>query len=206
MSTQSHFQKDIQSEQILGSFLDDLYMQLGINFQRISDKEKQNQGIDIIVVNRKGKQLFVDEKAQLDYIGQSLKTFAFEIGFFKHQDHKKGWLYDGKKLTSHYMLITDICLKNMPTLTKKEDIESVKLLWINREKLLRFLADEGLDQSRCEQEEKAARATGLQGRIYIEGKKGLYFYLSDNKAEAPFNLVIARYHLLKIGAEIFPIT
>jgi hypothetical protein len=203
MSSPSSFPNDIKREQILGAYLDEIYVQLGMQFKKVFDKERQNKGIDIIV-EKQGKQFLVDEKAQLDYTNRSLCTFAFEIGFLKYGIQKKGWLFDDKKETTHYMLVTDIFLKHEDVFTKKEDIASVKLLWINRKKLITFLIANGFDQGRCEQEERDAREGGLEGKIKFN-QNGLYFYLSNQKAEAPFNVVIARRHLLNIGQQIFPL-
>ncbi len=200
MAVTSSFAHDSFLEQALCAFLDEQYKKLGIDFQRISDKNLQNCGVDIIV-KRNDEQLFVDEKAQLDYIGKSIPTFAFEIGGFKNDEYKIGWLFDDKKITTHYMLITNIHLSSVE-LTSSSDVESVRLLWINREALQQFLAMHGYDKARCEFEESNARSKGLTGKIK-SNKQGLYFYLSNQKAEAPFNIVISRSHLLQIGKELF---
>jgi hypothetical protein len=202
MSPASFFSHDIQQEQILGKFLDDVYDRLGIHFERVGDKDMQNRGVDI-VVTKDDRRFFVDEKAQLDYVGVSMPTFAFEIGGFKDEYYKIGWLFDEKKLTTHYMLVTDIFLKEGTHLTTPEDIASVHLLWISRAKLLEFLDARGFDRAHCELVEQEAREKKQSGKIPTE-QRGLYFFLSDQKAEAPFNLVIRREHLLKIGTQIFP--
>ena len=202
MSLGSFFSHDIQQEQILGKFLDDVYNGLNIDFERVSDKDMQNHGVDIIIT-KKGHRFLVDEKAQLDYVGVSMPTFAFEIGGFKEEEHKIGWLFDRKKLTTHYILVTDIFLKEGTQLSSAEDIASARLLWLNRAKLLEFLAATGFDKERCERAEQDARENKLSGKIPT-GQRGLYFFLSDQKAEAPFNLIIGRDHLLKIGTQIFP--
>jgi hypothetical protein len=202
MSPASFFSHDIQQEQILGRFLDDVYLGLGMHFERIADKDLQNKGVDI-VVTKDGHRFLADEKAQLDYIGVSMPTFAFEIGGFKEEEHRIGWLFDAKKLTTHYILVTDIFLKEGTELLSTEDIASVRLLWLNRARLLEFLAAAGFDRARCETAEQDAREKRLTGKIPT-GQRGLYFFLSDHKAEAPFNLIIGRDHLLKIGTQIFP--
>ena len=202
MSPVSLFPHDVRKEQLLGAFLDGLYQELGMHFERVTDKEMQHRGVDIIVT-RDGQRFLVDEKAQLDYLNVSMPTFAFEIGGFREEEHKMGWLFDAKKRTTHYMLITDIYLKEGKQLRSAEDIASVCLLWLNREKLITFLAGRGLDRARCELAEQEARERGTNGRI-ATGQRGLYFFLSAQKAEAPFNIVITREHLLKIGKQLFP--
>lgn len=202
MSPSSSFGQDVKKEQILHSYLDGLYERLGMHFNRVSDTEMQNRGIDIVVV-KNGRDFFVDEKAQLDYIGHSLPTFAFEIGYFKEAVHKKGWLFDEKKLTTHYMLITHIYLKEGRRFASTDDIASIKVLWLNRSKLTDTLERIGLGQTYCEMAEKEARTLGRTDRIY-SGHPGYYFMLSDQKAEAPFNLVIGRSQLLTLGKQLHP--
>lgn len=202
MSRPSFFNQDFQREQLLNVYLDKLYLQLGMSFNRVIDLDMQNKGVDI-VVTKKGKDLFVDEKAQLDYINNPLKTFAFEIGYFKGDEHKQGWLFDDRKLTTHYMLITHIAIKEEGVFTSPDDISTLKLLWINRSALINSLASQGIDQAYCEQMEKGSRQQKLSGKILID-RPDHYFYLSDQKAEAPFNLVIRRDELLRIGTQIYP--
>ncbi|WP_343534452.1 hypothetical protein [Pedobacter sp.] len=200
MSLSSHFSNDIKKEQLLGVFLDELYTKLGMKFDRVLNIELQRNGIDLVVTKNE-KQFLVDEKAQLDYLGKSIPTFAFEIGAFVGTEHRKGWLFDEHKETTHYMLVTDIMLKQAGQFTKPSDIASVKLLWLNRGKLLEFLTNEGLNFAYCQKEEQKARKKDLHGSIDIN-KEGLYFYLSTQKAEAPFNLIISRENLKKVGAEL----
>jgi len=190
----------MKKEQLLGVFLDELYTKLGMKFDRVLNIALQRNGIDLVITKNE-KQFLVDEKAQLDYLDKSIPTFAFEIGTFVGSNHRKGWLFDEQKETTHYMLVTDIMLKQKGQFTKPNDIASVKLLWLNRNKLLQFLANEGLDFAYCRKAEEEAREKGLHGSIDID-KEGLYFYLSAQKAEAPFNLIISRENLKKVGVEL----
>lgn len=59
------------------------------------------QGIDLILKDKHlEKQFLVDEKAQLDYVNESLPTFAFELFYQKNGIQKQGWLFDASKKQS----------------------------------------------------------------------------------------------------------
>ena len=98
----SKFKADLKKEQKLTPLLDSYYQEhlKHYSFERISQLKKQLQGIDVILKDkRSSKQFYVDEKAQLDYINESLPTFAFELFYQKNGVQKQGWLFDAAKKT-----------------------------------------------------------------------------------------------------------
>lgn len=76
----SFFDRDLYKEKILGQFLDKIYTDIGLIYERIIDVDKQNKGIDLIIKFNESY-YFVDEKAHLDYINSSLPTVTFEISY-----------------------------------------------------------------------------------------------------------------------------
>ncbi|MEC8832937.1 MAG: hypothetical protein VX772_11300 [Bacteroidota bacterium] len=107
----SKFKADLSKEKKLTPLLD-LYYQKYLKhytFERISHLNQQLQGIDLILKDKQSeKQFYVDEKAQLDYINESLPTFAFELFYHKNGNQKQGWLFDSSKKTHFYALVTSI--------------------------------------------------------------------------------------------------
>jgi len=58
----SKFQKDLKQEQILCEYLDNIYTEKKIEFNRIFDLDMQHQGIDVIMIH-KSEKYNIDEKA-----------------------------------------------------------------------------------------------------------------------------------------------
>ena len=109
-------------------------------FERVKNLEQQLEGIDLILKNKKtGEAFFVDEKAQLDYVNESLPTFAFEILYRKNEIEKLGWLLDAKKRTQFYALVTSIFSDEASIFT------SCNITFVNREKLMRFFNKSRID-------------------------------------------------------------
>ena len=97
----SKFQSDLAQEEILSKYLDKIYKEKKIEFERIFDLDLQHQGIDLkIFVN--SNQYLIDEKAQLHYINSELPTFTFELSYMKNNILKNGWLFDENKKTEYF--------------------------------------------------------------------------------------------------------
>ena len=91
------FKKDLASEQDLYSYLDDVYESLGLEMDRIEDKNLQLKGVDLIYKGLR-KAYYIDEKAQLHYINKDLPTFTFELDFMLYNVPKVGWFLDEEKI------------------------------------------------------------------------------------------------------------
>lgn len=99
----SNFKADLSKEKQLTPLLDYYYQKhlKHYTFERVSQLKQQLQGIDLILKDRQsGKQFYLDEKAQMDYINESLPTFAFELFYQKDGVKKQGWLFDASKKNS----------------------------------------------------------------------------------------------------------
>jgi len=165
-------------------------------FERISNLKKQLQGIDLILKdNISGKRFFVDEKAQLDYVNESLPTFAFELMYLKNTVQKQGWLFDVSKKTQFYALITSIY-------SDEDDVfTSCNITFVNREKLILRLNEMGLSQKGLEQ--IISKNQNKHGKLTLEQlnpkSEGYLFFSTKNKAEKPVNLILKLDYLERIG-------
>lgn len=154
------------------------------------------QGIDLILKDKASeKQFFVDEKAQLDYVNESLPTFAFELFYQKNEIHKQGWLFDVAKKTHFYALVTSIYSD------EKDVFTSCNITWINREKLILRLHELGLNKNGLKQ--ICLHHTEKNGKLIVKQldprTEGYLFFSITNKAEKPVNLILKLDFLEKIG-------
>ena len=179
----SNFKADLSKELRLSSLLDTYY-------------QKQLQGLDLILKDKQsGDFFFVDEKAQLDYINESLPTFAFELFYSKNGVQKQGWLFDVSKKTHFYALVTSIYSDESDVFT------SCNITFVNREKLILRLHELGLNQSFLE--ELALDQKEVHGKLVLERldpkKEGYLYFSSTNKVEKPVNLILRLEFLNRIG-------
>jgi len=194
----SKFKPDLSKEKQLIPLLDSYYQKhlKQYCFERISNLKKQLQGIDLILKDKNsGKRFFVDEKAQLDYVNESLPTFAFELFYQKDGIQKQGWLFDASKKTKFYALVTSIYSDEDGVFT------SCNITFVNREKLIQHLDGVGLSQK--ELERIISKKQNKHGKLTLEQlnpkSEGYFFFSTKNKAEKPVNLILKLAFLIKIG-------
>ena len=201
----STFDQDLNKEYLLGKFLDEIYAQLNYDFKRINESDLQNKGVDLII-NHNGKEYFIDEKAQLDYLNHSLPTFTFELSYLKNGQWRKGWLFDNKKITNHYFLITDIKIK---TQNIEDGFKSCIITSVDTKKLRKYLENIGLDWEMLNDLDAEIRSSEKEKNIPLlnlkERKEGCLFF-SVQKDEKPLNLKLYLSWLIKIGVakKIYP--
>lgn len=199
----SNFNSDLNQEQILGEYLDEVYLNLNFKFSRQFGLDEQHKGNDVII-RFKDIDYYIDEKAQLTYLNKSLGTFAFEIGCYFGLNSKPGWLFDNSKITTHYFLVTDIFTKvNIKKLAFKSDILSLKIISVDRKKLREYYSTKGFNEITCKKAEEIVRKKyqNYFERVYFRNDSKLfselcfnksgneYFVLSNQIYEKPFNLV-----------------
>lgn len=147
MPQKSNFYHDLGQEQILGRFLDQHYQILYPDgcLTRVSDKEPQNKGIDLIYTKQsegRDVECYIDEKAQLTYLNKKLPTFAFELSYLLNGAMRAGWLFDQNKVTTFYFLITEIFTKDpYKPLTHEDEIQSCVVTKVHRQQLIAFLSE-----------------------------------------------------------------
>jgi hypothetical protein len=194
----SKFKADLSKEKQLIPLLDSYYQKHLKNYtvDRVVDLKQQLQGIDLILKDKHSeKEFLVDEKAQLDYINESLPTFAFELSYLKNDNPKIGWLFDTKKKTQFYALITSIYSDEADVFT------SCTITFVNREKLLLHLDRLHLNPSYFDA--IANKNKEKLGRVFLEQlnpkTEGYLFFSTKNKAEKPVNLILKLEYLIAIG-------
>lgn len=154
------------------------------------------QGIDLILKDKHlEKQFLVDEKAQLDYVNESLPTFAFELFYQKNGIQKQGWLFDASKKTEFYALVTGIYSDEDGVFT------SCNITFVNREKLIQHIEEVGLSQKHLEG--IISKNQNIHGKLNLEQlnpkSEGYLFFSTKNKAEKPVNLILKLDYLIMIG-------
>ena len=196
MGLKSKFKSDLEKEKKLTSLLDSYY-KLRLNtysFERISDIKQQYEGIDLLFKHKENGAYFcIDEKAQLDYINEDLPTFAFELSYLKDGKEKKGWLFNKKKKTDFYSLITSIYSDEENVFT------SCKITMVNRQKLIVFLKKKGIDSSSVSKIiSKIANKHGKHKVAGLDDKsEGYLFFSKQNKKEQPINLILRLEYLIQ---------
>jgi len=202
----SHFKRDLKKEQLLGEYLDTVYANLDLNFERVNDINLQHRGVDLIYPENDA--VFIDEKAQLDYINKSLPTFTFELSYLKKNEQKLGWLLDETKQTTHYFLITGIYAGNGKDLS--EGFTSCIITSVNRKKLLNYLENKGLSKNRLLQYDADLRdfenPTNKNEIEELSPKTEGLLYFSPQLAEQPINLQLRLKNLIsnRIAKQIYP--
>ena len=194
----SKFKADLSKEKLLTPLLDHYYQKhlKHYRFERVFNLKKQLQGIDFILKdNRSEKQFFVDEKAQLDYVNETLPTFAFELFYHKNGTQKQGWLFDVSKKTQFYALVTSIYSDENDVFT------SCNITFVNREKLILRLDEVGLSQKRLER--IISKNQDIHGKLNLEQlnpkSEGYLFFSTKNKVEKPVNIILKLDYLMQIG-------
>ena len=138
MSVKSLRNQDESQELELQKYLDAVYERLGFHYRRVQDKARQLAGIDLIL-EFNGREYNIDEKAQIHYVNKGLKTFAFELEFTGKSGILEGWLFDEKKLTTHYFLV---CQLESDT-DGLDGLTGLRLISVNRKSLIEFLEKKG---------------------------------------------------------------
>lgn len=199
MLLKSNFKTDLAREKKLATLLDFYYQKhlRFYDFERVYDQKQQMKGVDLVFTNKKTKAIvYIDEKAQLDYVNESLPTFAFELLYQKNGVNKFGWFFDSSKTTHFYGLVTGIYADEDGVYT------SCNITFVNRQKLILYLEKRGLTHAFFQQ--IIAENNGFHGKYILKTlnpkTEGYLFFSKKNKAENPVNLILRLAFLHKIGA------
>jgi len=203
----SFFKRDLNKEKILSKYLDGVYNKIPLVLQRIENLDFQHKGVDLIF-NNNGDKIYIDEKAQLDYLNSDLPTFTFELSYLKKGEIKIGWFLDDSKITDFYFLITSIHVDDKKDISK--GITNCKITSIDRLKLSRFLDEIGLTYQKLNQYNNGIRTENADTKKIIinelhEKSQGCLVY-SQHLDEKPINLMLRLDFLLKNGVakRIYP--
>tara|TARA_R110001583_G_scaffold59697_1_gene177451 strand:+ start:4653 stop:5261 length:609 start_codon:yes stop_codon:yes gene_type:complete len=194
----SKFTSDLRKEKQLSQLMDVYYLNK-INYydtRRVHDIKNQMAGIDLVFTHKHTNDIFnIDEKAQLDYVNEDLPTFAFELGYYKEDIYKEGWLYDAQKKTDFYSLATAI-YEDEP-----DKFTSCKITLVNRKKLLHFLELREITKKVLEGYCNANIV--LHGKLRLKElnarTEGYLYFSRNNKSEKPINLILKLEFLIEQG-------
>jgi hypothetical protein len=191
----SKFKADLSKEELLSKYLDEFYLKKfddsEYSIQRENGLDLQYRGVDLTLYDNNNK-FYVDEKAQLDYINNSLPTFAFELSYLKDNQWRKGWLFDKTKITDVYFLVTNIYTNISNDLSS--GLSHIKITGIYRDKLIKLLHVKGLTEFVLFDLENKIRKFGKHGKVELKKLdpkfEGQLYYSKNNKNEQPINLVL----------------
>ncbi len=200
MARTSLRRQDSLNESQLQPYLDLVYAHLGFCFERVHDRERQLDGIDV-VIQVLGKDYCIDEKAQTHYVNRPIPTFAFELEFSSAGVVREGWLFDEAKRTTHYFLVSNI-QSSGETLN---GLKCFRLVSINRRKLVQYLKTKNWTQSYFQ--EAKSMVTDHEPRYELSPKSPKARLIrTTHLAEEPLNLVIVLDDLIAagVGKELMP--
>ena len=189
---------DEHCEKIVSQFLDEHFYKLIPeieNFERITDKQYQVKGVDVII-NYKDRQIYVDEKAAVKYL--KLKTFALELSFLNRFGKlQTGWFLDKKKINDYYLFVWI----NELTGDKIEDISSIKevdVALVKKEKLYNHLETLGwsVDKLRIKNKQIREQKNNNMGDIR---KYGCKFSYSEQLKEKPINILLPKKTYIELA-------
>lgn len=190
----------------LEQFMDAQYKKqnLLIYMERVQDKQMQVKGIDVILDDETGVK-YIDEKFAIDYRDKYLQTYSFELSSSNNWN-EQGWFLNPESLTTHYLLLW---------FRSDEDINTIygyDACLISKEKIYKMLLDdhvnpyEALEDFRTYFNGNMTESVGMQFHAVISTDgtvrkrmkyKDYVITQSDNKDEAPINLIIPKEKLLR---------
>ena len=88
--------------------LQKLYPNFFESWSRVSNREMQLSGVDVICkLSKVEGEMFVDEKAATSWANREISTFAFELSFLLGQSEIEGWFLSsgGKSRTTHWLCV-----------------------------------------------------------------------------------------------------
>lgn len=179
-------QQDCLVEQQTSKVLDQYYTNHGIKFERVTDKERQIKGIDLILFGKSGKSIKIDEKAKykgLQKEGAQLPSYSFEVTRLCADGNRRiGWFINKKIETDFYCYAFPkldngtIKPKMQVDLFSKKDIIAI----IEQETTLDYI-------------EQAALMMDIKGTKLVKFKNfALYKTPAYRLPEEPINIVMSR--------------
>ncbi len=190
--------EDEKCSNIVSDFLDEhFYLKKCGFFERINDKQRQIQGIDVIF-SLNGVKYICDEKAAIRYVNKNLKTFSLELSFKDRGGNlHSGWLIDDTKINDSFLFIW-IDKSKHDILTSKDDIQELEIALVNKKSIIEHLDSIGWGISQLIRKSELIRENEHEycGNLYEDGCK---FVCSRFLYEKPVNVLLNRDTLKKIS-------
>lgn len=190
---------DTKSEIAVAKFLDThFYPKYTFNNERVSDFETQMKGVDVVFDIGDLKAIRVDEKAAVHYVNKDLRTFAFEINFFRTSNIlTEGWFYDKSKVTEYYLLCWIWAKKEK--YFNADDITKLDIILISRTKIISMLSEFGVNYETAKTTAENLRKNGISGPHEKVSNKPFYYFYTDKLSEKPINIVIQKFKLIELS-------
>lgn len=217
--------QDMRAERRLGEFMDTyFYSQLkakngkSLNFTRMSDREKQLNGIDVCI-ELEDRRVLIDEKASVYYSNVMIPTFAFEIDSMQegHLEPVPGWFINDRLQTEYYMLIWPNikCTRQGNQWIRKDiknldmnDFTIIEAMLIRKKDIRNALEKKGYDKKHLIEYARRMRRVCSKEEMRKEEKltDDVKISFSGQLAEKPINLVIQKRLLKGLAQGIYLIS
>lgn len=139
---ESIFRKeDVRLADLISEFLDKhFYPKYTTNFERVTDKKRQCEGIDVIF-DINGKHYLCDEKNGGSRINTNLRTFSLELSFIDRSGARRtGWLLNENNVNDSYLFIwTDKADSEKPR--SISEIHNVEIALVQKKKIKEYLKE-----------------------------------------------------------------
>ena len=189
--------EDEKCAEIVSQFLEKHFYNKTENYEKIDDREKQLQGVDVIFFFN-NKQYICDEKATIRYVNKCLQTFAFELSFLGKGDKLiDGWLISNTKINNSFLCIW-IDKADYDILEDVDDIKELEIALIDKQILVDYLQSLGwtVNKLHIKADRMRKNRNEPQGDININGCR---FVCSRKLAEKPVNVLVSREKLKELA-------
>lgn len=189
--------EDEKCAEIVSQFLEKHFYNKTENYEKIDDREKQLQGVDVIFFFN-NKQYICDEKAAIRYVNKGLQTFAFELSFLGKGDKLiDGWLISNTKINNSFLCIW-IDKADYDILEDVDDIKELEIALIDKQVLVDYLQSLGwtVNKLHIKADRMRQNLNEPQGDININGCR---FVCSRKLAEKPVNVLVSREKLKELA-------
>lgn len=139
--------EDVRLADLVSDFLDKhFYPKYVTNFERVTDKKRQCEGIDVIF-DINGSHYLCDEKNGGSRINTNLRTFSLELSFIDRAGKRRsGWLLNEHNINDSYLFIwTDAADSEKPR--SVSEIHKVEVALVKKSRIKSYLKETaGLDE------------------------------------------------------------
>jgi hypothetical protein len=184
---------DSKKERFVAEFLDKHFYNQDFcsNFERVTDKERQIQGLDTVVCI-KDKTYYIDEKASTDYISKPLTTFILELTFInRNNEEYKGWFLDETKTNSHYLFVWFNKVENNE-LISADSIKDIDIAIVSKQKIKDYLLSIGWNDYNLGKKAHNIRYNNDKNFGVISSNGCKFSYSVNNKREKPINVILSK--------------
>lgn len=139
--------EDVRLADLVSDFLDKhFYPKYVTNFERVTDKKRQCEGVDVIF-DINGRHYLCDEKNGGSRINTNLRTFSLELSFIDRAGKRRsGWFLNERNINDSYLFIwTDSADSERPL--SVSEIHKVEVALVKKSRIKEYLRETaGLDE------------------------------------------------------------